>query len=517
MYSVFIVDDEVIVREGLRTKINWDNSNFYFAGEAPDGEIALSMIQDIKPDILITDIKMPFMDGLQLAQKVKKNYPWIKIIILSGHDEFDYAKKAISIGVEEYILKPFTSQQILTSLQKISKIIDKEKQNYTDISKMKEILQSNEILRKEKLLTDFLLGYTPMHLLKDIDINGTTFTVTISQITNIEKTSEDLIKIKSILLSTFTNKDNFICFFISPQNFVCILTNHSTEDIYNIANTIEHEISTNTNCNVITAIGSTETQKQNIPLSFNNAQKILNNYFTNKKNKIISISDIQKNIPIENLKNDPLINKLKFTSENEIEIIINQYLNYIEDSNQPFPVVASYLVMDVIISVSKFIEDLGGNIKDIMGNILSHEFISKITIDEQTLISEIKNILTLTLDFRDKTMHSKYCNVIINAKKYINENFNKQDICLQSVAEYVNLSPNHFSTIFSQECGTTFIEYLTQIRIEQAKKLLLNTNIKTSDIAYECGFNDSHYFSYIFKKITNITPREFRQSKQNNN
>ena len=97
MYSVFIVDDEPIVLEGIRTTIDWDNSNFSFAGEASDGEIALSMIQEIKPDILITDIKMPFMDGLELSAAIRKTQPWIKIIILSGHDEFDYAKKAISI------------------------------------------------------------------------------------------------------------------------------------------------------------------------------------------------------------------------------------------------------------------------------------------------------------------------------------------------------------------------------------------------------------------------------------
>ena len=120
MYSVFIVDDEMIVREGLRTKIDWEKSRFSFAGEAGDGEIALSMIQDIKPDILITDIKMPFMDGLELAQAVKKLQPKISIIILSGHDEFDYAKKAISIGVEDYILKPFTLDEILRCLNRVA-------------------------------------------------------------------------------------------------------------------------------------------------------------------------------------------------------------------------------------------------------------------------------------------------------------------------------------------------------------------------------------------------------------
>jgi two-component system response regulator YesN len=109
MYKVFIVDDEIIVREGIRNKIQWEKTPFNFLGEASDGEIALSMIQELKPDILITDIKMPFMDGLELSMIVKNIQPWIRIIILSGHDEFNYAKEAIKIGVDDYILKPFSS------------------------------------------------------------------------------------------------------------------------------------------------------------------------------------------------------------------------------------------------------------------------------------------------------------------------------------------------------------------------------------------------------------------------
>ena len=102
MYKVFLVDDEIVVREGIRDNVSWELTDFLLAGEAPDGEMALPLIQEIKPDILITDIKMPFMDGLQLSRIIKRNMPWIKIMILSGHDEFNYAQEAISIGVEEY-------------------------------------------------------------------------------------------------------------------------------------------------------------------------------------------------------------------------------------------------------------------------------------------------------------------------------------------------------------------------------------------------------------------------------
>ena len=149
MYSVFIVDDEPIVLDGIRSRIDWEANGFTFAGEAGDGEIALSMIHEIKPDILITDIKMPFMDGLQLAQEVKRTQPWIKIIILSGHDEFDYAKKAISIGIQDYILKPFTPEEITAGLKKAAGEIDRERMQFSDITKMKEELKPKEALIKK--------------------------------------------------------------------------------------------------------------------------------------------------------------------------------------------------------------------------------------------------------------------------------------------------------------------------------------------------------------------------------
>ena len=162
MYSVFLVDDEPIVLEGIRTKIDWESSGFTFAGEATDGEIALSMIHELKPDILITDIKMPFMDGLELSAAIKKIQPWIKIIILSGHDEFEYAKKAISIGIEDYLLKPFTADDILTSLKKVAAHIDKERMQVSDINRLKEELKSHDKLLQKEFLGNLVHGSADM-------------------------------------------------------------------------------------------------------------------------------------------------------------------------------------------------------------------------------------------------------------------------------------------------------------------------------------------------------------------
>lgn len=120
MYKVFVTDDEIVIREGLRNSLALENTRFTLVGEAPDGEIALPMIRDEKPDILITDIRMPFMDGLQLCREVRRVMPWIQIIILSGYNDFDFAKQAISLGVKEYLLKPIRPSDLMQVLERIA-------------------------------------------------------------------------------------------------------------------------------------------------------------------------------------------------------------------------------------------------------------------------------------------------------------------------------------------------------------------------------------------------------------
>ncbi|MDR2758220.1 MAG: response regulator, partial [Spirochaetaceae bacterium] len=161
MYKVFLVEDEIVVREGIRNSIPWEKTPYTLAGEAPDGEMALSIIMDLKPDILITDIKMPFMDGLTLCRIVKKTLPWIKVIILSGHDEFEYARKAISIGVEEYLLKPVSSQDMIAALDKIAARIDEEKEKLLSIEHLKKQAQSRADILRERWLLDFVHGRIP--------------------------------------------------------------------------------------------------------------------------------------------------------------------------------------------------------------------------------------------------------------------------------------------------------------------------------------------------------------------
>ena len=126
MLKVFLVEDEVVMREGIKNNIPWEQEGFSFAGEASDGEMAYPLIQKTRPDILITDIRMPFMDGLELSRLVKQEMPDMKIIVLSGYDEFEYAKEGISIGITDYLVKPVSGAQLLEAVKKVGKLVEEE-------------------------------------------------------------------------------------------------------------------------------------------------------------------------------------------------------------------------------------------------------------------------------------------------------------------------------------------------------------------------------------------------------
>jgi len=361
MYKVFFVDDEASMRAGIRESIDWDNSGFTLAGEAPDGEMALSLMQEILPDILITDVRMPFMDGIELSRCAKKTMPWIKIIILSGHDEFEYAKQAIAIGVEDYLLKPVTSVKLMEILNVAASRIEKERRSNV-----------------ENLITS-------MH---DMGASGI--------------------------------------------------------------------------------------------------------------------------IPFADFNRLPMIEKLRYASRADAPKLVEDYLASFDRTSITSFIFLYYIFMDILLSSSKIIEELGGDANNILADFSDIGKLLNKTSGIENIRALMTSILEKVIEFRNDATSSKYSDIITKAQDYIQGHYADKDISLHSVARAVNISPNHFSTIFSQETGETFIGYITRVRLEQAKLLLKTTQMRTSDVGYEVGYNDTHYFSYVFKKNTGMTPKEFR-------
>ena len=227
------------------------------------------MIQEIKPDILITDIKMPFMDGLQLSMIVKSIQPWIRIIILSGHDEFDYAKEAIKIGVDDYILKPFSSEDLMISMLKASRKIDQQKNRNIQSPVLESEINTAQYIHKQSFLHTLLTEpQSTDSLIQEaaalsIDLDSPFFVVCLSRIHNADKDLQTLQNIKHRIYAAAENMHHVLLYAISFDRFACILKSSSREKIeeesFSFAQTIQHEVQLEKDSTVITAIGSAES------------------------------------------------------------------------------------------------------------------------------------------------------------------------------------------------------------------------------------------------------------------
>jgi two-component system response regulator YesN len=525
MYKVFLAEDEIVVREGIRNNIPWDKSPYSLAGEAPDGEMALSMIQDIKPDILITDIRMPFMDGLALSRIVKKTLPWIKIIILSGHDEFEYAREAISLGVEEYLLKPVSSREMRKALDKIAARIDNEKENLLNIEKLKAQVRSSADTLRDRWLSDFMNGRIPaINAIEQgrehgVDLLARSYIVLMAGIAG-EKEGQ-LITVKIILRSILEKYANSIWFQENENCFVILLkemSNNEEESAYAIAQAVTYEVERNTDCKAIVGIGPEVQRIGEAVKSFSVARKIVNHGIARGLSLIADSSLLSRDETgfdpmLLNIDGDMFLTRLKYAAKKDIAPLITEYTKALRNNFSENQMLIFFIFGEIIVAASKIVEALGGDIKKIAPFSLNQDDIQCITDSWDIFFDKVKTLLFAVIEYRDAHTGGRYRSVIVKAREYIGRNFPSADISLYSTASHVGISPNHLSTVFAQETGENFIEYLTRVRIEKAKQLLAETTMKSADIAYETGFNDPHYFSSIFKKNTGFSPREFRLSQ----
>jgi two-component system response regulator YesN len=527
MYKVFLVEDEIVVREGIRNNIPWDQTLYSLVGEAPDGEMALSMIQDIKPDILITDIRMPFMDGLSLSRIVKKNLPWIKIIILSGHDEFEYAREAIGVGVEEYLLKPVSSQDMRKALDKIAGRIDEEKEKLLNIEKLKAQIRSSTDILRDRWLSDFINGKIPaVHAIElgrefGVDLLARSYIVLVAGIVDPTEKEGQLVPVKIILQSIMEKYSDSIWFQEGEKHFVVLLKDISNEEsVYTIAQAFKYEVERKTECKMMVGIGTTAKRIGEVTKSYSTARKIVDHGIVRGVSKIADGNLFSNDetgfdpFGLLNIDGDMFLTKLKYAAKKDIDSILQQeYATALGNNFNENQMVVLFVFGEIIVAASKILEALGGDIRKIAPYSLNQEDIQYIASSREIFFEKVKELLSVVIEYRDAHSSGRYQSVIVKAREYIDRNFASADISLYSTASHVGISPNHLSTVFAQETGENFIEYLTRIRIERAKQLLRDTAMKSADIAHETGFSDPHYFSSIFKKNTGFSPREFRLPK----
>lgn len=522
-FTVFLVDDEIVIREGIRNGFPWEDTPFSLVGEAPDGEMALPMIADLKPDIVITDIRMPFMDGLALSRKVAQALPWISIIILSGYDDFEYAQQAIEIGVRQYLLKPVTLKKLEDALRGMAQKIREERALRADTALLRSRLQTSARYAKEQLLTQLLTGGYQDQLLNKadelgMDILGSQYLVMLLG----QPKEEEKQPLIGCLHHLVDGQDSGACFVTSMDTPALLLIQPEgdapSEDLeeraYALAQSLRHEALKQRLSLPAIAIGSPVTRMQDLPQALASARAVLDTMAGQPPRIAGSLDiDLSATWDITRVSMLPLYERLLYAPITEGEGLVAEYFDSMGAYAAQSLMVQNYLLMDVLLAATRIIKQCGGEPAQVLPPRLTQQSeLLKLSAKSGEALVAGKQIIHAALYYRDAHAVSRYGEVLRKACLYIDAHYSNPGMTLQDVAGHVALSNNHFSTVFSQEMGQTFTEYVTQVRMEKAKHLLSSTADRSAQISLAVGYNDPHYFSYLFKKQVGMSPREFRRS-----
>ncbi len=528
MVRLFVVDDETEIRKNVIKKIDWEANDIQICGEASNGKEAIEFLKEASPDILIVDIRMPIMDGLELTEYLSKHNPNLKVIILSGYDDFTYAQRALKFGAFDYLLKPSRAQEILEAVKKAKINIENERYQENTLHSTKLQLSEAIPMVKEKFLTQLI--YKKVLDLDNIDerfnilgitLNSNNLVALIIHISDfmicIKNTTEDSVnslkyKIKNIMKETLSSTCNYEVIEDS-DDFILLLNDPGNKHLLPLISTLKEKMNEYLHSDITIGIGRPKEDITNLYLSFHEATEALKASFFLGSNLIISFDDIENiyksniSYPVETEKK--ILECLKPTNSiDDLETQFNEFFHSLNIGNIPKDYIIKACI-SLLLSVNKHCIERNIDTDIILGNGLSYldDIYSLQNIDE--LKDKIWDILTCV---RNNVTSNKSTNRLVSiATKYIKENY-MNEISLEIIASKLYVTPSYLSMLFKNTLEMNFVDYLNKIRVEKACELLKDIRYKTYEVADLVGYNDVKYFCYIFKKVTGLTTSQYRNT-----
>ena len=541
MLKTFLAEDEIVVRENIKKMVPWEQYGFELVGEASDGEMALPLIKKLKPDLLITDIKMPFMDGLTLCKVVKKEFPDIKIVILSGYDDFNYAKEAIGIGVEDYLLKPITKNAFLERLCEIRSRYEHEKSQREYYEQFHREMQEYEQNSSRDFFEGLISGTMDMGEMYEradklgLDIVAEAYNILIFTLesenaaagqseTYSEWEARALEKIESL----FADHSYAMLFRNNVFSYGVLVKEQRDNPEKNTRDCVESIRAILADAPAgqpwFIAAGEPVTRLSNMKHSYNTAAQTYARrylydghilYYRDLKDEELAKDDGRylKKVDINAM--DPAIIQKFLGSglKEETGNFVRDYFHAIGKEPLASMVFRSYVILNVRFSVLSFLNRMR-YCASALEESDTEDALEQGGASMEAAMAYAERILQKAIEIRDENSGNKNRDILENSIEYIKNHYMDENMSLNAVAQVANISANHFSALFSQNIGQTFIEYLTGIRMGHAKELLRCTGKRASEIALEVGYKDSHYFSYLFKKTQGMTPSDYRKAKE---
>lgn len=531
MLKVFLAEDEFIIREGIKNNIDWQAHGYEFCGEASDGELAFPLIQKTRPDILITDIKMPFVDGLALSRLVKKELPETEIIILSGYEEFDYAKEAIQIGVARYLLKPINGETLLQEIDSVAEIILGKQKEKEIREKYQKEMEENSLRDQMDLFQHLVTGDCSMEELLsvadklDLKIMAPWYSIVLLKIQSMKHDYEEYsgsIVVVDERIAKLAEPEHVLIFDRALEGRAFLFKADSEDELLayqkEYLGDVKEVLSSYMNLRYFGGIGTPVNRLREIPASFEDASHAFAHRYLVAESCILDSSLLMQEgaaehedfrisaVNPEQIDRAKMQEFLRTGDLDEVIYFVDEFFGKLDGGAMKSRIFRQYITMDAYFSIVDFLKGLGLQ-KD---EIEAPDQDSSILQDEKSAMDYIVRIMEKALVLREKKASSRYEDVVSEVIHYIEDNYAQEELSLNLLASHVNFSPNHLSMIFSQQTGQTLIRYLTDYRMNRAKELLRCSSKKSSVISMEVGYKDPHYFSYLFKKTQGMTPTQYR-------
>jgi two-component system response regulator YesN len=536
MYKLLVVDDEYFIRDCVTTTIDWESIGVEVVGTAIDGADAIKKVELLCPDIVITDVRMNNIDGLEFSETLRDMHPFIKVIIMSGYDDFEYIKKALEIKVFSYILKPMRPIELIETVQNTIKAIEDENKLASRIQQMEHEIDRDKSLLIDRFLFDLINGNYENYedLQASIDFLNTNFskdrylctTITISDYHEILKNSglrrlhSHKLSIKELLNNMLSDYE--IWTLMGDHGSLNNIIGNSSFQIGELDHKFVNELEELSICiskflgiTVSISIGGVYSNLLDISKSYEEALLASEHSVLSGGSGIIHINDLSitggSRYVYPSSKESLLLRNLFNSTEIKLTSYIKELFHEMLRQNCP----KDRMRIDVLGLMGK----LSGKAMDLgvdMYSLYNHKLLDPYNAFEryhsyEQIENWLINIVLRTVEAVKNNQDSQLKSVILKANKYLQENYANPNLNLEFISSNLFLNPTYFSRLYKKETGENYVDSLKRIRIEKAKYLLKESNQKISDIAEIVGYPNSKYFYAIFKKCTGLTPVEFRE------
>jgi two-component system response regulator YesN len=538
MYKLMLVDDEEDVREGVFQEIDWQACGFEVIEKAENGQEALELMEKQVPDIVVTDIQMPFMNGLEMSELIREKYPMTKIIILTGHDEFEYAQKAVKLHIDEYVLKPFSSQELMHAILKVKDRMDAETAEKENMHILREHYRDSLPVLREAFLASLLTRKLSLKEISEksehysIKLDASGYAVSVISMDHMSennnttsfKTSVDQeLKLFAVfnIAEEIAHKHGDDIVFMHHDQVILLSVSEEKEGNLPMARTlavleeIRQSIEKFLKFSVTIGVSSVISAITDCLYAYKDAVSALDYRFIHGNNRIICIDDVEKRVAeklrFDEDKEHALIRCLKVGSVHDVKELVEDLFQGIADTPVSYQDYQVYL-LEILISLLKAAKQ-----SDIdMDHLFGADFTVFTEINKFNNIQEAKSwivgICAKIMEVIARDRQYTYKNLVDMAKEYTQEHYHESDISINKLCSHLHISAGYFSTIFKKETKMTFVNYLMQIRMDAAMDLLRSTDLKAFEVAEKVGYSDANYFSFSFRKQVGVSPKEYRNS-----